>query len=317
MATSTGISLPSAAQRHGLHQPSPADSRAETLQGADVRGAVAFRHEHARQHPSEHILAAVAEHPLGRRVEFDDAAVAVHADDAIEGSLDGGAQAGLAALQFALAAAPLADVTHGRKRMRPAALRERHDPQVGVEGGAVGPQHGGFDVGGLARHRAPHHLHALPDVVLGHIARESPADDVLAAITVERKSGRVHVRDTQVFIPQEQAIQRTLEDGAVLLFSLAQLFQRLLLRRDLPGESQDVRAAVDHGRLEPDLVPMQAAVLVAALPFEWRAMALLGHLHEAQRLFACIGEHARTGVGSAGAGAVPHGCSRRFRRPWH
>ena len=291
------------AHRRGFHQPAhhaPAVLRPEIPDAFLMILAQPLRDDHVGHPAAQDVFTGMAEHPLGRGVEFDDAALAVHRDDTVEGRLDGGAVAGLAALQFALAPAPFADVAHHGQRVRLAALHERHEPQVGIEGGAVRPQHRGFRVDGFAGQRAAHLLLALAHIRLGHAARVGPADELLAAVAIDRESRRVHVDDAQVLVPDEETVLRTLEDRPVLLLPHAQVFQRPLLRRDVPAEGEDVRAAVDHGRLEANLVPVQAAVLVAALPFERAAAAEPCRLHVAQRLFAGVREHARTGVGNGG-----------------
>ena len=141
MAISTGISVPSARSGAGLDQPPTIVAAAvlELLQPAMVRLAKRSGMISSSGRPSTSSR-PVAEDPLGGRVELDDAAVAVHADHAVEGRVDGGAQARLAAQQCALALAPFADVAHDRQCVRLAALRERHHPQVDVEPAAVGPQ---------------------------------------------------------------------------------------------------------------------------------------------------------------------------------
>src|SRR5204863_2136820 len=112
----------------------------------------------------EHRRSRVAEAALGGGVELDDQAFAVHADDAVERRLDGRAQARLAALQLALALPPLGDVAHHREHVRLAAVADRDDAQVGLEGRAVGPERDRLDARLLAAQRPLDALPALGDV---------------------------------------------------------------------------------------------------------------------------------------------------------
>ena len=104
------------AQRRHLHAPAHHPRRAAGGHARHARGmggAVLRRHDQRAHLQAQHVGAAAAEHGLGRRVELDDAALAVGADDAGDGVVDDGGlqRLGLAPalLQFALALEGLGD----------------------------------------------------------------------------------------------------------------------------------------------------------------------------------------------------------------
>ena len=130
----------------------------------------ALGNDHVGEQAAEHRRRGVAEAALGGGVELDDAAFAVHADDAVERGLDGRAQARLAALQLALALAPLGDVAHHREHVRLAAVADRDDAQVGLEAAAVGAQRDRLDARFLAAQRPLDALAPLGDVAGGKVS---------------------------------------------------------------------------------------------------------------------------------------------------
>ena len=136
----------------------------EPAQAFVVAGTQVLGNDHVGEEAAEHRRSRVAEAALGGGVELDDAPFAVHADDAVERRLDGRAQARLAALQLALALAPLGDVAHHREHVRLAAVADRDDAQVGLEAGPVGPQRDRLDARLLAAQRALDALAPLGDV---------------------------------------------------------------------------------------------------------------------------------------------------------
>ena len=79
-------------------------SCANRAQAVVVAARAGARDDHVGEQAAEHRRSRRwPKHALGGGVELDDAAFAVHADDAVERRLDGRAQARLAALQLALA----------------------------------------------------------------------------------------------------------------------------------------------------------------------------------------------------------------------
>ena len=97
--------------------------------------------------------------------------------------------------------------------------------------------------------------------------------DLVAREAEQAREGLVDVDDADVGVPQRQRVGAAVEDHPVLLLARAQGVQRRLVLGDVAREGQDVVAPVDHHRLQAHLVPVQAAVAVAALPFEGRAAA--------------------------------------------
>jgi len=129
------------AQRRGLDQPTDERTVArlgKARESLGVAAAQALGNDDVGEKPADDVGARVAERAFGSGVELDDATVAVHADDAVEGRLDGRAQARLAALQLALALTSLGDVSYDGEHVRLTAIADRDDAQVGLEAGAVG-----------------------------------------------------------------------------------------------------------------------------------------------------------------------------------
>jgi hypothetical protein len=96
-----------------------------------VHGAVAGRDDHVGDRAAQHILAAVAEHGLGRGVEFGDAALRVGGDDGRQRVVHDGRLQRLRGLQF----------LHHRLQLG-LALLEGRPVQADDDGRAVRPAHG-------------------------------------------------------------------------------------------------------------------------------------------------------------------------------
>ena len=260
-----------------------------------MAAAQARRDDHVGEQAAEHGLAAVAEDALGGRVELDDAAVVVHPDDAVERGLDGRPQARLAALQLALAHAPLGDVADDREHVRLAAVVHRDHAQVGVEAAAVGAQRDRLDARFLALQRALDALAPLGDIAgregLGIAAARR---QLLAREAVEAQERRVDVDDLEVRVAQHERVGRGLEDRAVLLLAQAQRLLGGLLLGDVAAEREDARHAADLTGFRRTSSQCERAVAVAAPPLERRAAALLCEREVAARVgFASTAPRAR------------------------
>ena len=259
----------------------------------------------------------MAEAALGGGVELDDPAVAVHADDAVERRLDGRAQARLAALQLALALAPLGDVAHDREHVRLAAVADRDDAQVGLEGRAVGAQRDRLDARLLAAQRPLDALAPLGDVAGRERLRIAAArGELLAREAVQLQERRVDVDDVELGVAQHEGVGRRLEDRAVLLLAQAQRLLGVLLLGDVAADREDARHAADLDRLQPDLVPGDRAVGLAPAPFVGRAVAVARELEMAARVGFGVGRVARAEDRERRAERRPRGESPTPRRPW-
>ena len=109
-------------------------------------------------------------------------------------------------------------------------------------------------------------------------------DDAFARDAEQAHEGVVDVHDSQVVAPQHHGIHAAVEDGAVLLFLRQLRGEGRAALGDVARERQHVRASVDRDRLQAHFVPVQAAVLVAPVPFERRAAVELGQLDPALRV---------------------------------
>ena len=166
----------------------------------------------------------------------------------------------------------------------------------------------GLDARLLALQRALDALAPLGDVAgrkgLGVAAARF---QLLAREAVEAQERRVDVDDLEVRVAQHERVGRGLEDRAVLLLAQAQRLLGGLLLGDVAAEREDARHAADRHRLQAHLVPVQAAVAVAALPFERRAAALLREREIAAR----IGFGERRSAGQNAVIGAPSTSSRR------
>jgi hypothetical protein len=191
----------------------------------------------------------------------------------------------------------LDSVTQHDERVGTAAVLHGHAVHLDVERAAVGSLAARLDV---AR-QAAQDLGLQAIALLVRLGRDElgamPADHGLAGIAVHLEVGVVHVDDPVSFVLDHQRVDGRVEDRAVLLLARAQGLLRVLALRDVAHEREDPRLAADVGALEADLVPAQAAVLVATPPFERQAALALGLLDPLHRLVGRVGRIVRNEVG--------------------
>ena len=238
-----------------------------------------------------------AAHAFVGGVDIDNAEVGIAQHQRVGRGIEDRAVLGFAVAQRRFRALAFGDVAAHRQHMRLAAIADRQVAQLEVEATAVAAHTVGLQRSFLAGERSADPLDAGGLPLRVEIVREGHADGFVTRVAEQPRVRGVGVDLAQRAVPQRQRVGAAVEDHAVLLLAGAQGFQRRLVLGDLAREGQDMAAPVDRRRLQPHLVPVQAAVLVAPLPFKGRAAVEPGQLDLLHHLFGGDRCHVGTQLG--------------------
>ena len=221
---------------------------------------------HRQRGLADHLGAALAAHRLVGRVDVHDAEVRVAQHQRVGAGVEDGAVLLLAAAQRVHRLSLLGDVASDVEHVRRAAVLHRHRQQLDEDGRAVRALALGLDALARAREHAPVQLQVVrrrAEEAHDHVA---PAQHVLALHAHCRLVGGIDVDDAELGVAQHEGVCGRVEDGAVLLLARSQRLVRGLAFGDLAARGQDVGLAGELHALQRELVPVQAAVLVAPMP---------------------------------------------------
>ncbi len=219
-------------------------------------------------HPvgADDLLERVAGHAREGRVGVHDAEFGIAQVEAVGSGVEDRAVLLLAGTQCVHCLPLLGDVAPDVEHVRRAAVLHRHRQQLDEDGRAVRALALGHHALVRAREHAPVQLQVVrrrAEEAHGHV---TPAQHVLALHADCRFVGGIDVDDAELGVAQHERVCGGVEDGAVLLLARAQRLVRDLAFGDFAARRQDVRLARKLHALQRELVPVQAAVLVAPMP---------------------------------------------------